>query len=466
MTFTNLYNFDTILSKYSLYVKHVLYNEFLNDQEKDACVDIFMRFQRVVLAINKLKHMYRRKKCTVYDVSTDLNLTPLCDYDECNVIELMENNTLYRFALIDLLRIFNTSLRMNEYLTCKPIHPRNPYTNLKFSIPNIYNIYYALLFNTRYVMKSHIHSYIEQCINLRTFYENNVFLLKSSSVVDFINNQSDNTLFRYVCEMFDDYSTFTIIRINREIQNKSKIIKKVEKLLYYYLLIQQFAYDDEIHIKYEAILIRLIKKFTALNPQFGRRVLRVVRHNRTDMAVDETNNNGVEDDYEEGSGAGDNTTTVDENIHNTIFPRELIQRYNIETSNNILRINTSGLNSVSHIEDNTNIFYGLLANNPFSPSSQEISTSEQIMSVTNDIDDVIRSLPTPENIPTIEEWAENVLINSGEGSILDEESESEIDIRNRVIEELEEDERYEEFVLSMYDEECSLDTDEDLDVVD
>lgn len=427
LTFSNLYNYKTLGEKYALFEKHILHNKFLNANEMKTCIFIFMYYQKILFGINKFKRLYKRSKLNVCDVDTDLNLNKLNEYKPNEVIQLVENNTVYKFALLDLLRIFNSTLRTNEYLACSPRHPRNPYTNIPFSFHNIFNIYYAIQFNTRYMIKSHIHSYIENCLNLRVFFEYNLFYLKSNAVVDFINTQEKSVLFRYVCDMFDDYRNFTTICVDRANKDHEYTVSKVNKLLYYYLLIQQFTIDDEVHIKYERILIKLIKHFTRYNPTFGRRIVRVTRRltsPRTTLQNENDMNDGKEEENAEDNeqAAGIPRVSSDENIHNTIFPQDLIERYNIIESNSVLRINNS-LGNVTHYDINpayeNNSFRHLLGSNPFSSDISECLTNfvgdtSVNLIISSDVESVIENMPVPENTPLIEEWSERVLQQDNE----------------------------------------------------
>ena len=82
------------------------------------------------------------RRYKMYDVSTDLKLNPLVGYDKRYIITIAENKVLYKFSIYDLLYVIQTNLTYTYALFVDPKFPRNPYTNLPFSIHNLYNIFY------------------------------------------------------------------------------------------------------------------------------------------------------------------------------------------------------------------------------------------------------------------------------------------------------------------------------------
>ena len=533
LTFSNFYNYhktDTrrygIHRKFALFKKHVLENAFLNEYERNTCVFIFSYFQRVLLALERFKHVYRLYKCKKFDVDTDLSLTPLSEYRPEQIITILENKTVYRFALIDLLRIFNTSLMSNEYMVSKPRHPRNPYTNLRFTRHNVYNIYYALKFGTRYNIKSHIHSYIEECTNLKTYYEKNSFILKSASVVDFIRTQDTNTLYRYACDMFYDYRNYTSIDIAEHADNKEAIVENAKRLLYYYLFLQQFSTDDETFLRYEGIFVRYLKKFTREHPYFGRRYYRVRRRERRlvydlNNTVIQPEQQQVEQPVEQEQQAAEQHASEQEQpeqpesaeqeqpeqqeendiVHNTIFPRELIERYNqLGRTFNIQ--NTDSENIVTHYEIDpryeNNALSRLISNNPFSNTNNNTNSNNttidndasnniqdndfnitvSLLGLTQEQEEVLHQLESsnPElasGLISIQHWANSVLENEGSNNMIhDEDSDSVVTYTGGYVSSEDEDGYDEEHdinnpLMSLYaDEMFECFSEDDLDEVD
>ena len=288
LTFCSFYRTKTISQKYDVLEKMILDNAFLG-REKKEYLYVFSLHQKITFAINKIKHLYKiKKKYIKSDIDTDLSMEKLTTYKSQNLIELIENNTIYTFAVVDLLRILNASLLNSAYLRPKSQHPKNPYTNITFSIHNIYNIYLHIMLYTNYSIKSHILSYFENELNLRKYFEANLCLLKSASVKNYINHGETLVLFDYAIEMFEDYWIYTQIKIDMLLRNKQSIVNKVKHLLYYYLLLQHYSLDSELYTKYKFKLIMFLKEFKTKNPTFGRRIYTTINRHASVNALSTT----------------------------------------------------------------------------------------------------------------------------------------------------------------------------------
>ena len=85
---------------------------------------------------------YRYKKALRYNSDVDLYLTPFANIPQKYIIELMSNNTIYKFKITNLVNLWVECLNKIDGLYAKLISIKNPYTNLPFTEPQLYKIYF------------------------------------------------------------------------------------------------------------------------------------------------------------------------------------------------------------------------------------------------------------------------------------------------------------------------------------
>ena len=87
---------------------------------------------------------YIRKRRVSYS-TTDLALNPLSECDPKYLIDIMHHYKKYTFKLFDLANIiFNSLTNSDDHLFSTPLVIKNPYTNIKFSVQNLYIIYFCM----------------------------------------------------------------------------------------------------------------------------------------------------------------------------------------------------------------------------------------------------------------------------------------------------------------------------------
>ena len=130
---------------FSVIKKSLIDNPFVNNDELDEneTIEFICKAQKFKMLMIKYVRKFKYKKYTVYDINQDLLLNDLSDFPENQKIHLVENKTIYKFRLTDLLNIITKSLTnyVDIYIV-EPSEIKNPYTNLPFSMNNLYNIFF------------------------------------------------------------------------------------------------------------------------------------------------------------------------------------------------------------------------------------------------------------------------------------------------------------------------------------
>jgi hypothetical protein len=426
-----LLNFDGMSAEKSvlnIFNVFILNNGLIHEGDREKAIQMFLTFQKFKYGIMRLQHCYRSKKCKLYDVDTDLNLTPLSTYKDADKISLIENNTKYTFAIVDLIKIINNALTSSEYMAVNVHHPRNPYTNKEFSSHNMYNIMLKLQTHKSYItLKSHIISYFQQNLDLKNYYENNRTFLKKIAVKQYIETEDTMSIFQYVCERFEDYPDHTHIVIDLGWKNKDDIINKVKPMLYYYLLLQQFSESDELTIKYQVVFLNMLKDFTKKNPKFGRII------------------------YKRRSSTNINRSAFNSNISSSftgIFTNSIFDAHNsmLDISHNEVLFSTSNpfnRNDTLNDDSQTPIFSRITPSINFTPSdlfplqipNTSIHQSSSTILPPLEIEQASASVETSDNnsiilpsenegLPSLEEWVNTTLTNTGECKEEEEETSS------------------------------------------
>ena len=110
------------------------------------------------------------------DNDEDLNLTPFSKHRKENIINIVENDVIYKFFIFDLIKIINTNLCYSYAMFVEPKCSRNPYTNVPFSLHNLYNIYFFIK-KLQIKMPTLVHLYF-QCN-----FDTDIILLNYESVI-------------------------------------------------------------------------------------------------------------------------------------------------------------------------------------------------------------------------------------------------------------------------------------------
>ena len=267
-----IYCFRNSNSKYFNLKYYILDNNFVPKNTKDTLFMLFREANYVFQGFLNLKKLLIRRKSVKYSANTDLLLRSLDSYSEKFVIELLENNTLYKFYINDLLRLWQTCLIDYDDLFPKPKKIYNPYTNIPFTYCNILNIYYHALVNnikipTEIVLFRNCEFDFDKF--LLTHYEY-LFIKTTCAYVSECHLELYDDLI-YIKQIYSDYLKAIIIPNPETISVSKKIliIKKMNKILQYYYL---KTYVNTMYNKsyYDRLFYKELKNFNHINKGFGR----------------------------------------------------------------------------------------------------------------------------------------------------------------------------------------------------
>jgi hypothetical protein len=187
-----------------------------------------------------------KRKYVVYQNTTDFKGVELSEYKKELVIDLIENNTLYSFLIHDLLKIWSVALRQRMHVFESPQRFKNPYTNVPFSITNLYNIYYKALFNLIKrppLVDMHFNTKFSLQLLLRTYGSQ----MREWAITDYANTE-DISLYSELIGIQQDYGHILRgLRTNERFSNNIKLrqIKQYRRLIQAYCFI---SYSNNSHL--------------------------------------------------------------------------------------------------------------------------------------------------------------------------------------------------------------------------
>lgn len=251
-------------------IKDVINNKFLSDATKFLIIDLFGHTTKIYFSLNKLLRAKLFKQPP--KITTDLSLNTLSPKQN-NVITIRENNVNYLFKLTDLRNIIINNLCEHDNFFLQSQFPKNPYTNLPFSIHNMYNIYYAL-------KKSDLstcillHNFFLNDFSLKKFILHNEVLLKEEMVERFV---------RYSLDLDASVEIYKMLNSNKWTQKWSiddafpmkDFVSIFRPFLRLYLYNSICPATTDKNYQYKNKLNYFLQEMYKDNPTFGRKIIRV-----------------------------------------------------------------------------------------------------------------------------------------------------------------------------------------------
>ena len=127
--------------KYQVTFKATLLNVFLSDMLKERIFAIIEKTQRAYFALKRFLQICRFKT-THLKIDTDLCLNPI---DHLTAFTIIQNGGKYMFTVRDILNLTMTALTNSHDFFAEPRFPKNPYTNIRFTKTDMYNIYFRVV---------------------------------------------------------------------------------------------------------------------------------------------------------------------------------------------------------------------------------------------------------------------------------------------------------------------------------
>ena len=274
-------NYDkSFINKFNLLYDIVLNNIDIPKYEKDFLLMKFCSAQLVYSNFRKIARLFKFKYSRKFEIDCDLCFRPLNNLKEHIMATVLENKIIYKFRISDLINIINESLSYSPYFFAEPYNIKNPYTNVPFSIANLYNIYFKIK-KTNYIMPLLFHQYFMSNFDLLEFKHNNECLIRDKAIDNFVEDSSIDEKHEYILKMFYIHHSCILFSVDSHFP-KLKLVTTFYKYLKHFLkelysLNPHIKEKNRIHIEYNLTL------FSQLNPDFGKKIW--VRKRRQQQSI-------------------------------------------------------------------------------------------------------------------------------------------------------------------------------------
>lgn len=241
---------------------------FLLDSDRERLLNVLNQYQRIKFSIIKLKNIYKYKhRYAVFDYNYDIEMNEICRLPKRNVVSILENNTIYTFSLIDIIKIISVSINNVENFIHRPYKPRNPFTNTPFSYSNMINIYFSLL-NSGIKYSTQIDDYYSMNFNLMKYKSKYYFFMLENYIdKDFLNND-DKIIYDEIYDMYDtarNHLEITTLKIKKYSEVNKHYIRYVKRELQQTLIYYIMTTIIDTKKSHDFYLKKFIKEFKHIN---------------------------------------------------------------------------------------------------------------------------------------------------------------------------------------------------------
>ena len=189
-------------------VKYNFYNDIINKKlflcnkmSNDVILNIFNECQTLYFKLTHLKKKIVHKISKVFDFDEDLRSNKLKDINRDNLIEMIDNKTIYTFRISDLVNIIENSLCSCEYeMVQNPLLPKNPFTNNVLNNSFLINLYFKVK-HSNLKMPILFHHFFLCYFNLFIFEVENDVLIREQVIIRYIKNLTEDEYYNNIMKM-------------------------------------------------------------------------------------------------------------------------------------------------------------------------------------------------------------------------------------------------------------------------
>ena len=294
-------------------------NNFLSDEERKIVISIYVDSKKILNIMNRFSKKIKFKIYKKYENDKDLRFISFEKYDKSEIIDIIQNKTIYSFRILDLINLWKISLYSNENMFPKPIELKNPFTNMIFKKYNLYNIFISFS-KTNFIIPDCILAYYKSNFSLYEFKKVFFPKLQYNAIEAYTKNGTVSDHHEYIISMLHEFrktTNYAFVETRCSIFKKMKIVDLLRNLLSCYLK-QKFLCNPLLKEKYKEKLKENIKLFFEKNSSlpyfFYLNETEILRYEGSDlMNRAESSLNELlsisEEDIESNTEAAENTST-------------------------------------------------------------------------------------------------------------------------------------------------------------
>ena len=341
----------TVSNKFKILFDVIINNNNITDAEKEYFIDKFYFSQKIYSILRRFANKIKFKYCKKFEMDADLCFNPLSNFKPNMLINIIEDNTLYKFRISDIINIINKSLAYAPTFFAEPYKIKNPYTNKPLSLCNLYNIYFTLK-ETRYNMPILYHQYFITNFDLIKFKYNNECMLRDKAIEYFIKYGDIEEHHYQIQQMF--YINYRNILFNLDRQFPRKRLVEVFKKYLKDFLNQEHSLNPEVRELSRNKLNQDLILFSLLNPDFGKRILikkrtldeestnyytfndsvisstNIIPYNHIILPISQNSDNNNDNNHNNDNDSDNNDNDNDNNGNNDTINESYEEHHNID----------------------------------------------------------------------------------------------------------------------------------------
>lgn len=255
-----------IKTKFNL-LNLVLSNPFITKEDKDELLKVFCKLQHQYYAFAKFANKWKTRK-SIIQVDYDMCLNPI-DRQKTPHTIIYQNGAAYIFRIADLINIVNSALLNCPQFFVDPLFPKNPYTNIPFTVAMLFHIYTAIR-KSDFRMPIILQLFYDAEFDMKRFVYENEATIRDMYIKDFVKNTPPNVLRKHIIEMIFRIDYTRRLRISKDFPTDI-LVNIMRPYLYLHLIhIYSLNHSDKKHSSMLK-LKRKLKEFIDYNPLFGRK---------------------------------------------------------------------------------------------------------------------------------------------------------------------------------------------------
>jgi hypothetical protein len=301
---------DNRKKKYE-YIKNIINNVFIPKATRDLFIDFLSEYNSILFLIDRVKYKYKFKTYKRPVIPFSLTLIPMKDIPREKRICLLHNDSIYDFYLEDLKGIYMNAITFTDFLIVKPYIPRNPFTNIQFSLHHMINSLRKMIGEVN--IPQLLYSFYACGCDIELYTRENKVKLQEIAVTKYMKQLHPQILFKKLCDLIFKFIHHRCYRSRVSETDMKDIIQMGMKSLHYYYYTYYYNVSDKYQEYAPKLVSNLCRIVDAYRFTFHRNKLRIKRKLSTNLQDTSDISESESDDTESETDLSYNVSSESEN---------------------------------------------------------------------------------------------------------------------------------------------------------
>lgn len=264
--------FDYHINKMNILFSFVKKNSFVPSHEHEIFLKIFQKSMKTYYILQKFARRWRIKHRKKED--SNFLFEDICNFSNESKVFVIDETKRdpYVFYIHDLLNhIIQNLTHYENHLILLPKVVKNPYTNIKFNLSQLYSIYFQI---SNKKQSFFLHEFFLSNFNLCQFLARNRIHIREYNIPKYISQLSNQYLSNYLYDLYC-YLKARKCKLKHDpflpMDTQIKAYKPFLSLYIHYLETWNLSLVNQI----ETNLLFYVKLFQQTNKQFGRKKITI-----------------------------------------------------------------------------------------------------------------------------------------------------------------------------------------------